>query len=427
MDPHDLYPEETKPNEKCPAPTSLLCGSRTLARGLCVAHEKDCALRTLEKRPILDQAVNEKGAAHFYSGYTTENLGRGCYFKPDELRKDYDEEYAEFDNIPNIFSLMTYNMWGLAKNNDLKQLFQLRKDILLDTLISANSDCMCLQEMSKYAYGELKDYIALFPFASEIPYPKGGARDRNADTYYISKYRPKRVIMYAVRGVLDYDNCFMVIEYPNLIIFNLYSQAGSVSSVGQEKVWIHYARCRYDIMDIIHDMIQSTPSYKHNNVVITGDFNFHLDGSERDWPESAMLKKLNKIGFIDTYRAKNDGPGYTENTDENFMRWNHKLMEKKYRFDAILFRPTGNSWKVYSSKVFGKKLKHLSHSDSEWFVKTITSSKDWEKMRGVKDNSKGRRIAINASDHFGVRTVFAKSSQTRRRRRGSSSRMTRSA
>lgn len=432
MDPYDLYPRDTKENQQCPASTPLLCGSRTLGRGLCVKREAECDERTTEKRPILEQEINAAGAAF---AYDTENLGRGCYVDPDELHIDYEKDYEEYESIPNVFSVMTYNMWGLAKNKDLKGLFQLRKDLLLDTLIKADSDCICLQEMSEYAYEELKDYIKTFEehgFVSEAPYKTIQGRGRTVDVYYMSRYRPKRLVIYGIKGVLGYTNCFMVVEYPNLVIFNMYSQAGSVGSVGQEKVWIHYSRCRYDIMNMIYEMIQK--KYKGRSVVVTGDFNFHLDGTEREWPETAMLRKLEDIGFIDSWRSKNDGPGYTENTNENYMRWNHKFMEKMYRFDAVLYRPVGSSWKVHSSQVFGKGVKRLSAKDSDWFVKNITSIKNWEKsgpkgeqLKGVKENSKGKRILINASDHFGVRTVFATPFRKTRRNRKSGSRATRSA
>jgi exonuclease III len=436
MDPYELYPRETEENEQCPASTPLLCGSRTLARGLCVATEEECDVRTSGKRAILQQVVDDATAAAAASfAYDTENLGRGCYVKPDDLQIDYEKNYEEYDSIPGTFSMITYNIWGLAKNEELKKLFTLRKDLLLDTLIKADSDCICLQEMSEYAYNKLKHYIDAFQehgFVSEAPYKSIGARGRSVDVYYMSRYRPKRLVIYGIRGVLGYTNCFMVVEYPNLVIFNMYSQAGSVGSVGQEKVWIHYSRCRYDIMNMIYDMIQE--KYKERPVIITGDFNFHLDGTEREWPETEMLRKLEDDGFIDSWKAKNDGPGYTENTNENYMRWNHKFMEKMYRFDGILYKPLGPSWKVHSSQVFGKGVKRLSYADSDWFVKKITSIKNWnkpgpkgERLQGVKENSKGKRILINASDHFGVRAVFATPSRKTRRNRKDSVRLTRSA
>ena len=397
-----------------------------------MAHEAECNEQTREKRAIIKQEVNSAAAAF---AYDQEDLGRGCYISPTKLHIDFHREYAEYDTIPEGFSLITYNMWGLAKNDALKRLFRLRMPLLLKTFVAAASDCMCLQEMSEFAYGELRPYLESFPFISEPNYTTRPERGREVDVFYISRYRPKRLTIYGFHGVLGYTNCFMVVEYPNLVIFNLYSQAGSVGSVGQEKVWIHYSRCRYDIMNMIYDMIQVR--YKNNSVILTGDFNFHLDGTLREWPETEMLHKLEAAGFVDTWRSKHHGPGYTENTDENFMRWNHKFMEKKYRFDAILYRPVRAAWRVSSSQVFGKMLKLLNPAESEWFVKSITRIQNWnrpgpkgEQLRGKEISPGGsKRIYINASDHFGVRTVFGNRSQQTRRRssRSGRSRSTRSA
>ena len=438
MDPYTLYPAETHNTlaegrdqslPQCPASTPLLCGSRTLGRGLCVAEEAECNRRTSEKRNVLKQEEDAAGAAF---AYDPKDLGRGCYIPTSNLHVDFHKEYDEFDVIPEGFSLTTYNMWGLAKDDALKKLFRLRMPTLLKTFAAAASDCMCLQEISEFAYGELRPYLESFPFISEPNYTTRAERGREVDVFYMSKYRPKRLTIYGIRGVLGYTNCFMVVEYPNLVIFNVYSQAGSVGSVGQEKVWIHYSRCRYDIMNIIYDMILH--KYKKNNVILTGDFNFHLDGTLREWPETEMLRKLETIGFIDTWRSKHQGPGYTENTDENYMRWNHKFMEKKYRFDAIIYKPIRAAWKISSSQVFGKMLKLLNPADSDWFVKTITRIKNWnnpgpkgEQLRGKEISAGGtKRIHINASDHYGVRTIFGNRSQQTRRQRRSRSRSTRS-
>jgi exonuclease III len=398
------FPEETTINKQCPTPTPILCGSRTLARGLCVATAAECEIRTLEKRETQTTKGSSEGEKY---SYKPDNLGRGCYAPTANLKKDYDRVYTEFDSIPSLFSVVTYNIWGLATTPELKRLFTLRKDLLLETLRESESDCICIQEMSEYSYSHLESYIKEHRFASEIPYKFETERNRSADCYYISKYRPQRIVMYSIGGVLEYNNSLIVIEYPNLIIFNIYNQAGSKSSIGQQNVWIHYSRCRYDILNIIYDLIENTPAYKSNNVVICGDFNFHLDGDPKEWPEAEMMDKLYKCGFVDTYRQKNRGPGYTENTDLNLMRWNHKLVDKKYRYDAILYRPVRRSWKIHSSSLFGKKLGYLNAEDSNWFVDIITNSKSWSKMKGVTEISKERRIAINASDHFGVRTVFA--------------------
>jgi exonuclease III len=393
----------TKKNARCPKEAPLLCSNKSLAKGLCVKTRKDCKSRTLENRPI--PITRDNGGRGKEYGYAEADLGRGCYTT--EPRLDYDKSYENYDDIPDNFKLMTYNIWGLAKPK-LQRLFKLRKDLLIKTISAANADMMCLQEMSEFAYEEIKEYITAQKFASEVPFKDTTqSRERSVEVYYVSKYKPKRVSIYGVPGVLNYKNTFMVVEYNNLVIFNLYSQAGSSHSPGQEEKGIHYARCRYDIMNIIYDMIKA--KYKGFSVVFCGDLNFHIDGDKEEWPEAAMLDKFYRSGFIDTYRDLNKDLGLTENTDTNLMRYNQKLIVKKFRFDAVLYKPM-RRWQCKKAIVFGKELEYLNAEDSEWFYKTISDAQangiSIDKLRGAKKHGSKYLLPINPSDHFGILTTF---------------------
>lgn len=412
------FPEESREHEGCPEGTPILCGKKTLARGLCVSAARECQTRKQEARAILKNPDNSKGRNY---GYVPDFLGRGCYVPAASMKLDYQRTYKKYDTVPDNFSLLTYNIWGLSKPK-LDKLFKLRKPLLLKTLNETQADMFCLQEMSKMAYDEMADWIAEFPFASEIPYPANKVdRNRGVEAYYVSRYRPKRVSVYGIVGVLGYENSLLVVEYPNLVIYNIYSQAGSKHSIGQEMTWIHYSRCRYDIMNMIYEMLP-----RGKAAVICGDFNFHLDGSEDDWPELEMIRRYEAGGFIDTYRQIHRVGGLTEDTDENLMRWNQKLIEKKFRFDGILYRPPTAAralvWTPVASKVIGKELAYLNEADSEWFYDTVSEAKHLggkDRLRGVRKTRKGMRIPINASDHFGVLTKFrvrhaAKTRKTRR-------------
>jgi len=369
------FPLESLENKFCPKETPILCGRPTLARGLCVKGGHECSERYPGNRPILELENSKEGEGY---GYTSENLGRGCY----SLKNDYEKTFENPDRVPDTFSLITYNIWGLSSSKKLVNLFKLRKELLLNTLTNANADIFCLQEMSKESYEEIKEWISQYKFASEIPYPSNDiVRNRNVEVYFVSKYTPRKITIYGIVGVLGYENSLIVVEYPNLVIFNLYSQAGSKHSIGQENTWIHYARCRYDIMNMIYDMLP-----KNISIIICGDFNFHLDGTVEDWPEMDMIRKFEKAGFVDAYRKIHRVGGLTENTDENLMRWNQKLVHKKFRYDAILYKPV-NSWTVVGAEVIGKGLSFMSHEDSEWFYREISEaskSGDIGKMRGVR-------------------------------------------
>jgi exonuclease III len=390
------FPVESLENTFCPKETPILCGRSSIARGLCVKGVGECSERS-EKRPIL-QLDNMNGGKNY--GYTSENLGRGCY----SFSKDYEKSFDLPDRVPDTFSLMTYNIWGLSSHKKFVKLFKLRKELLLKTLTDSGVDMFCLQEMSKESYQEMKEWISQYKFASEVPYPANDVdRNRNVEVYFVSKYRPRKITIYGILGVLGYKNSLIIIEYPNLVIFNLYSQAGSKHSIGQENMWIHYSRCRYDIMSMIYEMLP-----KNIAVIICGDFNFHLDGTVADWPEMDMIKKFESAGFIDAYRKIHKVGGLTENTYDNLMRWNQKLVHKKFRYDGILYRPKG--WEVVGAEVIGKKRTYLGVEDSEWFYKEISEAsklnQGMAKMRGVRKTRRGFTVPINASDHFGVAVKF---------------------
>jgi len=406
----------------CPDRAPFLCGNKTLSRGLCVQTEADCSTRSNSLRNIPKTPENALGKKY---GYTDEpDLGRHCYFSQETMKLNYTATFDDGEEVPPTFSCLTYNIWGLAKNLKIQRLFQLRKPLLEDTIRKSGADLLCLQEMSAFSYGELEGLIREYKFASEVPYPQGtpvAGRNRQVDVYFLSKYKPSAIHVYGLPGVLGYSNCFMVVEYKNLIVFNLYNQAGSIHSPGQTHKWIHYSRCRYDILQTIWNLIQI--KYSEKNVVICGDFNFHLDGSIDEWPEIEMIHTLKANGFIDTFRSVNPGlPGLTEDTDLNLMRWNQKLIEKHLRYDGILFR---GAWKPTSSEVFGTEIRCLTPADSEWFIENMSEAKEkgLEHLRLCE----GGGIPINPSDHFGVITNFSMPAKggrrirksTRRRRRRS--------
>ena len=405
----------------CPDKAPFLCGNKTLSRGLCVQTEADCSTRSDSIRNIPKTPENALGKKY---GYTDEpSLGRHCYFSQETLILNYTATFDDGEEVPPTFSCLTYNIWGLAKNVNLEKLFRLRKSILETTIRKTDADLLCLQEMSTFSYGELEGLIREYKFASEVPYPhpKGtplADRNRKVDTYFLSKYKPSAIHLYSLPGVLGYSNCFMIIEYKNLIIFNLYNQAGSIHSPGQTHKWIHYSRCRYDILQTIWNIIQS--KYPGQNVIICGDFNFHLDGSIDEWPEMEMIHTLKANGFIDTFRSVNpELPGFTEDTDLNLMRWNQKLIEKHLRYDCILFR---GAWKPTSSEIMGTEESCLTPEDSTWFIDNMSEAKEQglDKLRPCKGGhireGESIRLPINPSDHFGVITKFSMHAKGGRRK-----------
>lgn len=404
----------------CPKSAPILCGPTTISRGLCVENISQCSTRSASSREVPKTPENTVGKKY---SYTEDFLGRHCYFTEGTLKIDYDQSFTDGESVPTTFSCLTYNIWGLAKTDEQKHLFGLRQPLLEKTIRESGADLLCLQEMSRFSYERLSPLIAEYRYASELPYPATGSRpvaerNRAVDTYFLSKYKPSRTTLYGLPGVLGYEDCLLVVEFPNLVVFNLYNQAGSKSSPGQTHKWIHYSRCRYDILQTIYDMI--VRRYIDKSIIICGDFNFHLDGEIEEWPEMEMLHRFFALGFVDTFRAVNPSEnGFTEDTDRNVMRWNQKLIEKHYRYDGIFYRRALESSVAVTSKLIGVDHQCLSAEESKWFIQKMSEVKPDELDLLVRCVQRSRKvhIPINASDHFGVLTQFATAQSGGKKRR----------
>ena len=51
--------------------------------------------------------------------------------------------------------------------------------------------------------------------------------------------------LFGVEGNLSYNNSMLMIEFDDFIVFNVYLQAGTKNSPGQQNLWFNYSRCRY--------------------------------------------------------------------------------------------------------------------------------------------------------------------------------------
>lgn len=399
------FPLQTKLSKQCPDKAPFLCGQRTPARGLCVKTRKQCKVRTSTLRNVpVPTEENTKGKNF---GYLEDDLGRSCYLSPSNLKLDYHETYPDGEHVPDNFSCLSYNIWGLAKDTKLKGLFSMRQPILEKTLKDTKADILCLQEMSTWAYDELDktNFFSTYKFQSEKPLTfKKEERNRGLEVFLLSKYKPSSVSIYGFKGVLGYSNSVMIVTYPNLVIYNLYNQAGSKYSPGQEHKWLHYSRCRYDILNSIYDIFQK--NHKNNNCILLGDFNFDLDGTDKDWPEKVMLNKFMRSNFVDTYRNLYPNvkkyPCFTEDTEINLMRYNQKLIEKMVRFDGVFFRSVDKKQKIKSSKMIGLEPRCLNKDETIWFLENMAGSKNIDDLRTCKPG----HLSIHPSDHFGILTTF---------------------
>ena len=303
----------------------------------------------------------------------------------------------------------------------------LRCKIVRDFLILHKPDMICFQEMSeaffRFLYTDKLKQI--YPYFEE-DLSEMKHRQKDIEVFLLSKFKPKKVSVFALNGNLDYTDSIGVYEFNNLVVVDVYLQAGSRASPGQKYFWKDFSRCRSQQLGFIKNQIQ--PFMQQNmGVVVLGDFNFDINSigteDEENWPEGIILKS---IGLIDSWQTfHNPAPhteewkeGLTENTELNTLRYNSKLEPKMFRYDAIF---SNDILKVTDSEViFNKGIPLTSKKEIDAYESIIIpkSVKSTHMSRIVKNEHGGYNLF--ASDHFGVMSTFTfrHSSRSRRRSRG---------
>ena len=436
---YDTLPDEDKKAFPyyCPEKSPYLCTFTSENYGLCKRTTEDCELYTDTESELLISAIDnkemlDKGSQYGYSQtYLTKNCGevtldvqqiydnnnRLPYISEQEVLTNTVELKDISDENPpteiNNFSIMTYNIWGLVKSKDdeeymkfFKDSMEIRMNAIIELIKRNNPDIICIQEMTNMSYNFLKNKLSsIYPYSFEENFDiekNSIKRNRNVDLFVFSKFLPSNIKLYSITGNLGYNNCFMILEFQNIVIFNCYLQAGSKFSPGQESVWFHYSRCRKQELRSIGGIVEK---YVTNGkaCIMVGDFNCNLSGDIKEWPE---IKEFQDMKMIDTWSELRKEPGYTEDTDINLMRWNVKFQEKRFRYDGIFYRnPEDNEIiKPINIKLTGRKPIILDKKMSEKFIKYFVPNTNHELIRYYDQNKE--TIALWPSDHFAVMSVF---------------------
>ena len=375
---------------KCPNNSPYLCKSKTNSFGLCSKSIKNCNNRKKKHKLPLTQKTSNNITKKF--AYENKYLLKDCYPKQHEVNLDI-SKWKKGENVPNNFKIITYNIWGLSRGNKNDKLYcyEKRMSKIKDILLNSGAHILCLQEMSKKSYKKLilkyKALKKMYPYVSKLK-----INSKDATVFLLSKIRPNEVKIYNTLGNLGYPLRVMIIKYNNLIVFNVHSQAGCKYSPGQELKWAHYARCRKEHFRYIKDLMKKFIS---KPLILLGDFNCHLDGDLKNWPE---IKELNSLKFKDIWKhLKKNKKGLTEDTKVNFMRWNLKQLEKQFRYDGIKFNKYLNG---ISTKLLGTESFLLTKKQSAHYKKVYELDK--KKIR----YNKSTLISMWPSDHFGVMGEF---------------------
>ncbi len=280
------------------------------------------------------------------------------------------------------FTILTQNALGLYRGiyRELSEpgsapeaaydLMKLRTALFRQFLKDKQPDFICLQESTR-TFIDLLDknevqtmYPYMYPTEDEMA--KQESNGANATTTMLSKYPAKKATTYMLQGNSSYFNALGVYEYDDLVIFNVYMQAGSDISPGLKYRWENFARCRRQQLMFVKQKIEEIRSACScsKGIVVLGDFNFELNSiqyksEERDlnnhliydpttsdmkWSEHKFLVGSNGLDLNDSYKELHiDDPdttirnGLTENTTINTFRYLGKLEEKALRYDGIFF------------------------------------------------------------------------------------------
>ena len=384
-----------------------LCPIQTRNIGLCVKDAEDCDKLLTERNenmiPKILGIVDERSKDY---GYEDKYLYNNCA----TLVNVQDITYENYDILGENIKICSWNVWGLLKYKQPFITWSLNKRInnIIDTILKEDIDIICMQEVSTPVYNILRKRIGdkYYFYEESINIEKTiPIRNRSLEILFLSKIRAHRYQNYLLGGNLDYKNNLSILEFPNCVIFGCYFQAGSKFSIGQEKKWFHYSRCRSEQLEILFQEIRK---YKQEKMVILGDINFHLDGQIEHWPEVNQLNKLKEYGFIDSYRSLfpniETNPGYTEDTETNLMRYNSKFVDKQFRFDGILSK----GLRPVDCKILGINQIRLTTDEIANMIEQFVYIENIDKIRVAKsaENPQGE-LALWPSDHFGILTHFS--------------------
>ena len=345
-------------------------------------------------------------------GYHTKNLTDSCGV----FTEEYTINYENYDNLPKKFKVLSWNIWGMIKRNGsgakymlLSELMILRIKKIVREIAKTDPDVILLQEMSYESLGIIRGFMRKFGLLNKyqgycenfIKFSPGNIEtsiNRDLETYVFSKYVPKYITQYSLSGNLGYSTSVVFVSFGEICIIGCYLQAGSKHSPGQESVWFHYARCRYEQLGAIDRMIKTT--CPKSTIILCGDFNMHLDGNLIDWPET---KGLYILDMVDTWRSKypsvTEYPGFTEDTTINHMRWNMKFMEKHYRYDGIFLKNKKIPLRIIDCKMIGLRGYPMDDDMFKEFLRVLSNN---------DSKAKPRSHTYHPSDHFGIITYFSR-------------------
>ena len=177
-----------------------------------------------------------------------------------------------YSNIKNI-KLITQNLLGLSNDE-----FFLEKRIpyMIKNLSKLKADVYILQEVSNCILEKFKSCSEFKNYYFSIDTIEN-VKNTQLQSLIISKIKPIEFKNFYIGGISNYMNCFSIIRFNNLIIVNIYVQAGNYDSPYLENSWRKFQKCRINNIKYIKKYIHKKYFAKCKNIILTGDFNFDIN------------------------------------------------------------------------------------------------------------------------------------------------------
>lgn len=284
----------------------------------------------------------------------------------------------------NKIKVITQNLLGL---NNPEFFTKKRIPYMVNNMAQLNADIYFFQEVSNDYMIEFKKKFNNYYFSTDnIDNSK-----KQLETLIISKIKPLEFKNFFIGGISNYYNCFSIVRFNNLIIANLYVQAGNYDSPYLEKVWKKFQKCRAYNIKYIKKYIFTKYYDKCKNIILTGDFNcdINMNSIEKD------------ILLNDFFKTKQNN--YTEliseDTSKNFFRFNIKQKEKMKQYDGFFIH--GNIISTKPHLINTKPVFYLNKKEAELFIERLKIKFDKIKIKCID-----KKIPIFPSDHFGVMCSF---------------------
>lgn len=199
----------------------------------------------------------------------------------------------------------------------------------MEWLEKNDADIVCLQEIK----AQREDIDLIFKDSKYKVYSKHADKRGYSGVAVLTKQKPISVKERLGVSKFDHEGRMLELEYPDFILFALYIPHG-----GREKEKLPYK------LEVYGEILRSISKVKNKKVILAGDFNIAHEEIDLARPkenrrnimftdeERDELDKMNKIGFVDTFRELNkEGGNYT------WWPYRNSLREKNvgWRIDYI--------------------------------------------------------------------------------------------